>query len=97
METYKELQAVNASFEVYKKPVHGEEVIWFTIHFETATTSNDYCFQAPRCSTNEELKRYAYYQVESRTLKMILDGWECYAGWEEKISFRVHHVPSTPL
>jgi len=70
-------QIYNEIKEAYKPEysapkVHGEEVVRFQIHFETATTSNYYQFDAPRCSTREELMMYAYYQVESSTLKSII-------------------------
>ena len=93
-QNYAEIKAAYKS--AYSAPKqHGEEVVMFHINFYTATSSNGACFEAPRCSTNEELMMYAYYQVESSTLKsIIVNSHPCYDGWKEKITFRLYTPPS---
>ena len=87
-------QIYNEIKEAYKPAysapkAHGEEVVTFQIHFETATSSNYYLFDAPRCSTREQLMKYAYYQVQSSTLKMIILEEPAYEGYKKNIGFRV--------
>lgn len=87
-QNYNEIkEAYKPSFSSPK--LHGEEVVRFEIKFETATTANYYQFEAPRCSSRDELMMYAYYQVESSTLKSIICEDPHYEGYKKNIGFRI--------
>lgn len=63
------------------KKVHGEEVVRFRARVQWDVGDRSFDFDAPRCSSNDELERYA--AIQNKEMQNIID----WSDWTN-ISYR---------
>jgi hypothetical protein len=85
-QTYNEIKAAYAPTPEPKK-VHGEDVITFEVRCQTPWVDKYYSFDAPRCSSNDELTKYALTQ--SRGVRDLINLNQV---GDVKLSFRVKTI-----